>query len=51
MTVCDSIGEVLFEIFAFVTYNNCMNKNVYESYLVIATCDVMLFALCYLSKN
>ena len=41
MTVCDSISERIFEIFAFVTSVNCMNKNVYESYLVIATCDVM----------
>ena len=41
MTVCDSVSERLFEIFAFVTSNDCMNKNVYEAYLVIATFDVM----------
>ena len=50
-TVCDCISESIFEIFAFVTSVNCMNKNVYESYLVIATCDVMWFTLCYLIKN
>ena len=51
MKVCDSISERLFAIFAFVTSVNCMNKDVDESYLVIATCDVMQFTLCYLSKN
>ena len=43
VTVCDTISERLFEISAFVTSVNCINKNknVYESYPVIATCDVM----------